>query len=149
VNSSLNAALEILGILGPLLAAVSAVFLIRSSRSLTPFLVAKLAGTFWNYNPHLLASLSEEAALAKVGNALLMCSIICQFSSMRFLPPSFPSESSFIWAVAIAFGILVGAEFICRRLTNSIREKAHAAAATQSDSQIALPSEDNGPFHAA
>ncbi len=61
MNSSLNAALEILGILGPLLAAVSAVFLIRSSRSLTPFLVAKLAGTFWNYNPHLLASLSEEA----------------------------------------------------------------------------------------
>ena len=60
----------------------SAIFLIKGNIVLPAQSIAKLSGTYWGYNPHLVKSLSRQTIDTKAGAILLIFAFTLQMGAL-------------------------------------------------------------------
>lgn len=92
---------------------LSAWFLGRGGFGLTPDIIAEVASTEFDYNPHVVESLAAQAADTRVGTLLVVLSVLVQLWSLA--PHSARSASAkrnaIVLALLLCFAIGFAAHF--------------------------------------
>ena len=99
-----------------LLTLESAFFLARGSVVLSAEAIAQLAGSYWDFNPHLVESLARQSVDSRVGVFLLLAAFVAQVftlwrgPSIDDLGPA--DRTGIVIALSIGVAVLIGSLWI-------------------------------------